>query len=287
VSVRVVCDSTSDLDPAFREAHGIAVVPLKVIFGDEVFEDSVDLTPDQFYARMRTSTAHPRTSQPAPGEFEAVFRAATATGDAVVCTTISADLSGTYAAAQTAQAALPDRDIRLVDTRTVGPGHNELVRLAVEMAERGSDPAEVVRSLDSALATMRTVFTVDSLEFLRRGGRIGGGQAVVGSMLSIKPILEIRDGKVEATDRVRTFARALDRIVEDCVRAATHWGGAAITVAHAASPGVAADLARRLQPHAVAPIVLAPVGPVIGCHSGPGAVGFSYYRPSATNSTAA
>ena len=279
MTVRIVCDSTADLEAGYRADHSVRVVPLKVIFGDEIFEDSMDLTADEFYARMRTSPVQPRTSQPTPGEFEAVFREASADGSEVVCTTISAGLSGTYASAEAARAALPGSAIHVFDTRSVGPGHSALARVAVETAERGGSAADVLRALSAATQTQRVLFTVETLEYLRRGGRIGGAQALVGSVLSIKPILEMRDGGIEAVDRVRTFARAVDRIADECAAAANRWGGGSITIGHAGVPEVAHDLARRLQAHAVAPIVAAPVSPVIGCHSGPGAVGLSFHRP--------
>src|ERR1700689_289500 len=212
-AVHLVCDSTADLDPEFRAAHSVRVVPLKIIFGEETFEDGIDLTAPAFYARLAAPGPFPRTSQPTPAEFEAVFRELGADGGAIVCTTISADLSGTYASATQARAALPDLDIRVIDTRSVAVGHYAAVREAVRAIEAGGDPDTVEAAVAAVGGPDRVLFPVETLEFLRRGGRIGGARALLGSMLDIKPILEIRDGIIEPVARVRTYPKEIDRVV--------------------------------------------------------------------------
>ena len=279
MGVRVICDSTADLDPAFRAAHTVEVVPLKVIIGDEVYRDGIDIQPAQLYQRMRQEGVTARTSQPTPAEFEAVFRGATDDGSAVVCTTISAELSGTYASAVQACAALPDRTIRVVDSRQVAVGHYAVAAAAVAAAEVGGDADSVAAAAAAAVASTRLLFTVETLEYLRRGGRIGGATAMVGSMLDIKPILEMRDGRIEPTDRVRTYRRALDRLAEAAEAAAAEWGGARIYIGHADSPGAMAALTARLSVALPgSPLTAVEVGPVIGVHGGPGAVGVAF-RP--------
>ncbi len=280
-SVHLVCDSTADLDPAFRAAHTVRVVPLKVIFGDETFADGVDITAEDFYARLAAPGPFPRTSQPTPAEFEDVFRELGADGGAIVCTTISADLSGTYASAIQARAALPELDIRVVDTRSVAVGHYAAVREAVRVMEAGGDADRVVAAIAAVGSTDKVLFTVETLEFLRRGGRIGGARALLGSMLDIKPILEIRNGVIEAVGRVRTYPRAIDRVVEECRQAAEAWGGAELVVAHANRPQIAAELVERMRPLVSGEPALTVVGPVVGCHSGPGAIGVGFHRPIA------
>jgi DegV family protein with EDD domain len=278
-AVHIVCDSTADLDQAYRAAHDLRVVPLKVIFGEEVLEDGVTIDAAAFYARMRASTLHPRTSQPTPAEFEAVFREVGAGGDPVVCTTISADLSGTYASATQARAALPDLDIKVIDSRTAAIGHQAMVRQAVRVAEAGGGVAEVEAAIAGVQATQHVLFTVETLEYLRRGGRIGGARALLGSMLDIKPILELRHGAIEPVDRVRTYVRALDRIAAEATRQAEAWGGASIFVAHADRLDVGTRVADRLRSLPNTEVMLNDVGPVIGCHSGPGAIGVEFHRP--------
>ena len=278
-SVHLVCDSTADLDPAFRAAHTVRVVPLKVIFGDQTYLDGVDMTAEQFYARLATPGPFPRTSQPTPAEFEEVFRELGADGGSIVCTTISADLSGTYTSATQAQAALPELDIRVIDTRSVAVGHYAAVKAAVRAVEAGGDADQVEAAAVAVRGTEKVLFTVETLEYLRRGGRIGGARALLGSMLDIKPILEIRDGVIEAVGRVRTYPRAIDRLVEECKRAADAWGGAELVIAHADRPQIAAELVERMRPLVSGEPSLTVVGPVVGCHSGPGAIGVGFHKP--------
>lgn len=279
-SVHLAADSTCDITAAQAATIGLTIVPLKVIIGDETFADGVDIDPPTLYARMRTTNDVPRTSQPTPGEFEAVFRALGADGAPIVCTTISAAMSGTYGSAVAARSALPELDIRLIDTRSVGPGHHQVVNALVAAAADGAGADELERIAASILATLRLVFTVESLEYLRRGGRIGGARALLGSMLNIKPILEVKDGTVEPLDRVRTFPRALDRLLEELKESAAAWGGSAsVMVTHADKAEAAADMARRAREIAGREVGLVDVGPVIGCHGGPGAIGLSFHRP--------
>jgi DegV family protein with EDD domain len=277
-TVHLVADSTCDISASEAAARGLTVVPLKVIIGEEVFADGRDIDPATLYSRMRSSNVVPRTSQPTPAEFEAVFSDLSGAGGGVVCTTISAGMSGTYSAACQAREALPDRDIRVLDTRTVGPGHRLVVNAVLHAADGGADAAEIERLVAKIASTMRLVFTVESLEYLRRGGRIGGARALLGSVLNIKPILEVRDGTVEPLDRVRTFPRALDRLVEEVSRSAAEWGGLArAMVAHADQREAGLVVARRVGEAAGEPAELIDVGPVIGCHGGPGAIGVAFY----------
>ena len=280
MTVRVVCDSTADLDDAFRDTHGIEVVPLQVIIGDRSYRDGVDITPAELYSRMRRDGVSARTSQPAPAEFEAVFRAITDAGDSVVCTTISSGLSGTYGSATQAAEALAGRPIRVIDTRSVSVGHYAAVKEAVRVAEAGGDLDAVAAAVDTLLPQIRLLFTVETLEYLRRGGRIGGARALLGSMLDVKPILEMEHGSIEPVGRVRTYRRAVDSCAEAVERAAQEWGGASVFIAQADAAGAAKQLTDRLTASlAGTPITLLVVGPVIGAHAGPGAVGVAFHRP--------
>jgi DegV family protein with EDD domain len=279
-AVHLVADSTCDISTDEAAKVGLTIVPLKVIIGEEVFADGVDIDPATLYARMRTSTVVPRTSQPTPAEFVAVFSEVGAAGAPVVCTTISASMSGTHSSAVAARAALPHLDIRLIDTRTVGPGHQQVVEALLAAAAAGADADQLEELAGRIRSTQRLVFTVESLEYLRRGGRIGGARALLGSILNIKPILEVREGAVEPLDRVRTFPKALDRLLEEVAASATAWGGrASVLVTHADKAEAAAEIARRAADIAGEPVRLIDVGPVIGCHGGPGAIGMSFYQP--------
>jgi DegV family protein with EDD domain len=161
----------------------------------------------------------------------------------------------------------------------VAVGHYGAVREAVRVVEAGGDADAVVAAIAAVQSTLRVLFTVETLEFLRRGGRIGGARALLGSMLDIKPVLEIRGGAIEPVARVRTYPKAIDRVVEEFSRAATAWGGAELIVAHADRPKLAATLVERMRAQASGAPALTVVGPVIGCHSGPGAIGVGFYKP--------
>ncbi|MDQ6855604.1 MAG: DegV family protein [Candidatus Dormibacteraeota bacterium] len=279
-TVHLVADSTCDLSTADAVRAGLTIVPLKVIIGEEVFADGQDIDAATLYSRMRSSPVVPRTSQPTPAEFETVFAEQGADGGAIVCTTISSDMSGTHSAAVQASESLPSRDIHVIDTRTVGPGHRLVVNAVLAAAGSGAGAAELEKVAAEVTSSMRLVFTVESLEYLRRGGRIGGARALLGSVLNIKPILEVRDGTVQPLDRVRTFPRALDRLVEEVGRSAAQWGGRArVMVAHADQREMGAEVARRAGEAAGEAAELIDVGPVIGCHGGPGAIGVAFHRP--------
>jgi DegV family protein with EDD domain len=278
--VRFVADSTADLSPEYASAHRVITVPLKVIFGDEALVDGVEITAEAFYERMRTATRNPTTSQPSPAEFEAAFREAAADGSSVVCTTISAEMSGTYGAAMTAREQVPDLDVHVVDTRSVTVGHSGVLRAAIECAESGGAIEDVLGTVGEVMRRQRTVFTVETLEYLRRGGRIGGARALLGSVLSIKPVLQILDGRIEPFDRVRTYARALDRICDEVISATGEAGRPArVILGHADKLDDCLMLARRLAPHSDGEPDIIEIGPIVGAHAGPGTLGVSFYLP--------
>jgi DegV family protein with EDD domain len=278
--IRFVADSTADLAPNWAEQHGVTTVPLKVIFGDEVLVDGVDITAKDFYQRMRTATRNPTTSQPSPAEFQAAFRAAAADGSSVVCTTISAEMSGTYGAAVTARESLPDLDIHVIDTRSVSLGHAGVLRAAIETAESGGSLPDVLSTIDEVMRRQRTIFIVETLEYLRRGGRIGGARALLGSVLNIKPVLQILDGRIEPFDRVRTYARALDRMCAEVISATGEAGRPArVILGHADKLDDCKMIARRLAPHSQGEPEIIDIGPIVGAHAGPGTLGLSFYLP--------
>jgi DegV family protein with EDD domain len=251
-----------------------------VIFGDEVLVDGVDITATAFYERMRSATRNPTTSQPSPAEFEAAFRAAAADGSSVVCTTISAEMSGTYGAAMTARESVADLDVHVIDTRSVSLGHAGVLRAAVETAESGGSLPEVLSTVEEVMRRQRTVFIVETLEYLRRGGRIGGARALLGSVLNIKPVLQILDGRIEPFDRVRTYARALDRMCAEVISATGEAGRPArVVLGHADKLEDCQMIARRLAPHSDGEPEIIEIGPIVGAHAGPGTLGLSFYLP--------
>lgn len=273
--VAVVTDSTADLPPELAEAAGIRVVPLSVQFGDEQFVSRITLSDEEFYARLRDSDVLPTTSQPAPAWFEEAYADAADDGlDAVVSIHLSAGLSGTTNLARrlAADAPLP---VHVLDSRQVGGGLGLIALAAQRRATAGGSVDEVLATARTVADGVRTVFVVDTLDHLRRGGRLSGAQAVVGNVLRVKPLLGIRDGEVVPLERARTWGRALDRMAALGEEGA---GGASadVVVAHAGAPERARELWERLGPRLrVAQRVDTVVGPVVGAHTGPGAIGLA------------
>lgn len=272
MSVRIVTDSTADLPTGVAEKHGVTVVPLTVSFGDESFLDGVTIDADTFYARMRSSPGLPKTSQPSVSAFRAVYEPLLAAGHDIVSIHISSRLSGTLNSARLAAEALsaPGR-VELVDSENVSMGLAGVVLAAVEAAEAGVALDGVAAAARAAIPRHHVIAAVDTLEFLRRGGRIGRAQSLLGSILSIKPIIEVRDGEIGPLERVRTRARALDRLVELATADPTI---ARLFVASAGDDAGAQALADRIRP--LLPgveIMLGRLGPVVGAHAGPGLLG--------------
>jgi DegV family protein with EDD domain len=278
--IHLVCHSTADLDAAYAAAHGITVVPLRVFFGEEEFRDQVEMSTAEFYQRMRSGGPHPRTSQPPPGDFAAVFSRLGGHGGTIICTTISGDLSGTVGSALQARRSLPDLDIRVVDTRSVGPGHANAVAVAIAVRDRGGEADDIVAALDRLVAVQKLVFTLETLEYLHRGGRIGGGRALLGTVLDLKPILGIIGGKIDAVDRVRTYPRALNRLVQELEAMVPQWGPTKAAVAHAASREHAEAVAAQIAGVTGELPTIVEVGAVLGCHAGPGAFGLAFHPAS-------
>ena len=279
--VHLVCDSTAELGAAYYAAHEVEEVPLRIIFGDEEFRDQAEMSTGDFYRRMRAGGPHPRTSQPPPSDFERVFQRLAGDGDTVICTTISSDLSGTAGSAMQARQSLPELDIRVVESRSCGPAHGAAMAMAVAIRDRGGGADAIVSAIERLRATQRLVFTVENLEYLRRGGRIGAARALLGTVLSIKPILGFIDGKVQALDQVRTYQRALDRLVQELASAVRLWGRTVATLAHADNREGAERLAVKVAAVTGEVPQIAEVGPVLGCHVGPGAFGLFYHPASA------
>ncbi len=277
--VAIVTDSTADLPAALRERHGIAMVPLNVHFGDETFRDQIDITTDEFMARLGRSSGLPRTSQPSPALFEETFRALAADHDAVVAVLISARLSGTLQAATlAAQAVAEIVPVEIVDSRNGSMGLGLQVLRAAELAERGLAAPAIAERLRAETAANHIVFFVDTLEFLQRGGRIGRAAALLGGLLQLKPLLRVDEGQVVPFERTRTRARAIQGLV-DFVRGLPHVER--LSVLYSTSLPDAETLADRLALELSLPreaIVVAQMGPVIGTHVGPGAMGVAVFE---------
>ena len=272
MTVHIVTDSTSDLTREQATALGVSVVPLTVRFGEEQFLDGVDLDSDAFYAKLQTSSVNPVTSQPTPEQFRSVYASLLESpDDSVVSLHISSKLSGTLQSAHVAQQEVDPGRIHLVDTETVSAGLRFVVEAATEDVAGGADADTVVRRAEERRSGVTIFVLLDTLTYLHRGGRIGRAQALLGSVLGVKPLLTVRDGEVAPQARVRSRRQGVEMITELLQERMPLQRVAAF---HCGSPELLPVLTKRLR--AALPgvdIVTGQVGPVVGTYTGPGGVG--------------
>jgi fatty acid kinase fatty acid binding subunit len=273
--VAIVTDSAADLDPARAAALGIAIVPLAVSFGDETFKAGVDLTSAAFWARMTAPEApFPKTAASSPGDFQAVYEQAFADGaEAVVSIHVAGTLSGTMKSAEVARGLLADREIHLVDSTSASMGEGLLAELGVQLAAHGVSAAEIARVLVDRASDLNVFVALDTLEYLKRGGRISGAQAAIGTLLSVKPIITIKDGAVEATERVRTKSKARERVIE--LLSARPVERLAILYTPPSEPDSFRTDVIAAMPGGIdaSQVTIQVVGPSVGPHLGPGCLG--------------
>lgn len=275
MSVHIVTDSASDLPKDLVAGRGITVVPLTVRFGDdrEIVDGSI--TPEDFWSRCNASAVLPQTSAPSTGDFEEAFRKAAAAGaDGVVCVTLASGLSATHTSASAAAESLKDEfPVRVVDSRTASMGEGLITLAAADAADSGAGIDEVEAAARRAADHTKVYAALDTLENLKKGGRIGGASAFLGSLLSIKPIIEVGNGGVESESKQRTRARAMQYLA-DKVKAAGPLER--LAVVHGRAPDVEefTDLLGASAPKGG--IIVSDVGAVIGAHSGPRLLGVTY-----------
>lgn len=278
---RVIVDSTSCLPKSELDAYSIREVSLFVSFGEDT-ERELDIDTDAFYRRLAASPALPTSSQPAPAELQAAFREAVEAGDEVVGCFISSDMSGTFEGARVARDAIlaehPDARIEIVDSRS---NCMELGLCAIAAAKAAAEGASAADAAEAARATIprtRFVFAPATLEYLRRGGRIGGASALLGAMLQVRPILTVANGKTEVLRKVRTHTRALGEMLGQMQADGEKYGLEEAWVHHIADEtggrAFAEELSRRVGDEV--PVRLVAIGPVIGLHVGPGTIGLVY-----------
>ena len=273
--IAIVTDSTADLPAPLTTARSVTVVPLTLNFDGKSLLDGVDITPAEFYRRLPNAANHPTTSQPSPGRFAEAYAALLADHEAIVSIHISEKLSGTYASARQAADMIDPARIRVVDSELVSMSLGLVTLVAAAMAASGADVEAIEAKVLEMRSQVQTYFSVATLEFLRRGGRIGRASALLGSVLQVKPVLCIRDGLVTPLERVRTFERALNRVVE-LTREVDRGHGVCVIVGHADSEADAERIGRELEPLAET-LMIQPLGPVVGTHAGPGVVGVGCY----------
>ncbi len=272
--VRIVTDSTADLPNELVRELGITVVPLQVIFGDKSYRDGVDISSEQFFHMLAASRDLPQTSQPSAGEFQRIYEALAGETDRILSVHLSSGFSGTVGTAQLAARELIGRcAIDVIDSGTVSMAMGFAVIAAAEAARGGADLETCAGLARSVLRRQRLAVTVDTLEYLRRGGRIGRAQAFVGGLLRLKPILTIRDGVAHPLARVRTRRRALDEMLRICLEDAAIEQA---TVMDSTTPADASYLVAELTKRCPGVLVHeGRIGPVIGVHGGPGLIGLA------------
>ncbi|MDY6867343.1 MAG: DegV family protein [Chloroflexota bacterium] len=276
--VAIVTDSTAYLPEDLVKAYNITVVPLVVIWGEETLFDNVDIGPDEFYKRLSTSKVMPSTSQPTVNAFAEVFEKLHNEGYEILTQVISSKLSGTMDSALQAKKLFPEANIEVIDSQNTSVPLEFMVLSAARAAKNGASLAECKEIAETIRKHSEVFFAVDTLEFLHRGGRIGGASRFLGTALNLKPILQLEEGKIEALERVRTSKRAHSRLIELLEsRVNSHTSVNMIGVVSAAAEKSAShlisEIKKRFEPDE---ILMANLSPVIGTHTGPGTVGVAY-----------
>ena len=274
-AIHVVTDSSSDLTADDIGQLDVEVVPLSIRFGSEEFTDGLDLTVGEFYTRMAGSDELPQTSCPAPGAFEESFRRAKAAGaEAVVCLNISSDLSNTLQSAQTAADAVEGEiPVHVIDSRSVSSGLGTLVLEAARAARDGADIGTVVARIRSLIQKTHVIAALNTLENLKKGGRIGGAAAMLGSLLSIKPVVDITGGTVEEAGKPRTRKKAMQLLYDRMIKALPI---ESVAVMHGGAPDIG-DFLDLIAPHFPRESIrLGQLGAIIGAHGGAEIIGVSW-----------
>ncbi|MFC2029101.1 DegV family protein [Chloroflexota bacterium] len=277
--IKLVTDSTAYLPEERVRELDIRVVPLCVHFGQEICHEGIDITGEEFYARLKSEPELPTTSQPSAGEFLEVFKELHEAGHEIVCLTISSKISGTWNSALAAKDMLPEADISVVDSLYTTVALQLMVEAAAETIGAGATREEVVKQVEEIRGKMLLLFVVDTLEFLAKGGRIGNARALLGTVLKVKPILVLQEGAIEPLEQVRTKKKAVARM-EALVQ--EHLGDnaseARLGITHALVPEEAEALKKEMmQLLGCQEPLIHELGPVIGTHTGPGLLGIAAY----------
>ena len=271
--VAVVTDSTAYIPPEFLTKYAIEVVPLNVIWENQTYRDGVDLTPSEFYPRLEKAKDLPSTSQPAVSAFVSTFQKLREEGRDVIAVLISSGISGTVSSAEQACREMQDEFITVVDSRTAAMAAGLHVLAVARAAAEGKSLQECRAVAVKAQEQTDVVFAVDTLEFLHRGGRIGGAKRLLGSMLNIKPILEMREGKIEPLEQARTQQKALERMIAVIAERVGRERPVRVAGIHSAAPELVQQLLEKTQQQIqVDEVILTELSPVIGTHVGPGTV---------------
>jgi DegV family protein with EDD domain len=275
--VVIITDSTANLPDKFIHQYNITIVPLKVIWDGTSYDDGVDITPEDFYTRLERSQSMPSTSQVTVGEFKQVFEEFHSQGKEILAILLSSGISGTIDSAIQARESLPDAKIEIIDSLSTTMQLGFILLAGARCAQGGGSLDECKTAVEMARDNSGVVFAVDTLDFLHRGGRIGGGKRFLGTMLNIKPILTLHEGRVEALEQVRTRQRSLKRLVEIVAERTRDKNNLRIGVSHANAWKDAEEL-MALASSQLDPVekIIGDLSPVLGTHAGPGTLALSY-----------
>jgi DegV family protein with EDD domain len=277
--IAILTDSTAYLSKDQIDEYGIEVIPLNVIWEGTSYLDNVDISSDEFYERLKTAKELPTTSQPPVGAFKEYFDRIAPEAEGIVAVLLSDKISGTIASAKAALEQMGDFPIEIVDSKTTTAGLALVVLEAAKLAKEGKDLAAVSARAREVSDKVKTMFLVDTLEFLHKGGRIGGAQRFVGSLLSVKPILHLLDGSVDTLDSVRTKKKALSTFIE-IARAdiEQQTGKVYVGIFHGLAEEDANHMAGQVKAiFSPEDLSISGLSPVIGVHTGPGTVGLAYF----------
>ncbi|HYG57827.1 MAG TPA: DegV family protein [Symbiobacteriaceae bacterium] len=280
--VKVLCDSCADLPLPTLRQYNIHSIPLTVSFGNESFKDGVDITAEGFYQRLRTAASMPTTSQVTPAEYMQFFGPLTADGADLVYVSLSSGLSGSYQSAVAAASAEPFRDrVHVVDSLGASIGLGLMVLQAAELAAEGRSAAEIVNDITAYRGRMCHVFTLDTLEYARRGGRVSAFSAIAANVLDVKPVLHMdMAGKLIPIDRVRGRKRSINRLFEEMERLGANVMDKRVGISHAQCEEEAAEAAHRFRTkYSAREVVVGQIGATIGAHVGPGCLSIFFEGP--------
>ena len=286
--IAIVTDSSAYLPPELVAQHGIHVIPLYVHFGEETFHDGISLDPAAFYWKLRGAETLPTTSQPSAGDFAALYRRLGGESDAIVSIHISSKLSGTVPSALAAREMLqaeaaergdPQPEIHVVDSLLTSGALGLLVTAAARLVATNASARAVAQATEDLIPSLTVAFVVDTLEYLRKGGRIGGAAALLGSVIQIKPILHLDGGRIEVLEKVRTASKAKRRLLGIMEERMGTGSPVRVAIIHADAPGEAEKLKQEVESRFdCAELFVCEFSAAIATHVGPGTVALAFYQ---------
>ncbi|MEK7278800.1 MAG: DegV family protein [Chloroflexota bacterium] len=273
----IVTDSTTYIPQDLVKKYGIYVAPQQIIWGTQTYRDGVDMSSTQFYERLKNDKENPKTSQASPGTFKELFSEALKSADSVLAIVLSSKLSQTFNSANVAKSEFPGAQIEVVDSLATAMATGFMALAAARSAAEGKSLAELKKMAEENISKVGVVFVVDTLDYLHRGGRIGGAQKFIGNALNVKPVLELRDGRVEPLERVRTKKKAVEFMLNTIAGRVAGKGRLQLATLHANAEAEARELlAAATEKMKPAETLFTEVSPAVGAHTGPGTVGLAW-----------